>query len=351
MRQWTLSSWLTRAFWLALVGLLMEATVGHVSALAQSPGPAVPVQTLEESTTQGPVRLTLTPDRQTMTLADRLSLRLIVEAPLETQIQLPEVTAQLGPFRLFDHRILAPQLITPQRRRWQQDYTLEAEMTGTLLLPALTVLFRPEGAAPDTEAQALRTEPYPITVTAIAPPDADVTAPKDIAPPVTLPRHSWPLWVWYSMAVCAGIGLLGALWWCYWRRRRVPAAPPRQPAHLVALDALRRLQRDDLIGQQRVEEFYVRLSAIVRHYIEWRFGLRAPEQTTEEFLAVVLTTDELIVAHRDLLSTFLEHCDLVKFARHQPTAHDMQQALTSAHTFIDRTGDMQVVVAASEAEL
>jgi hypothetical protein len=150
------------------------------------------------------------------------------------------------------------------------------------------------------------------------------------------------------MALC-GIGLLGALWWYYWRRRRMPAAPPRQPAHLVALEALRRLQRDDLIRQQRVEEFYVRLSAIVRHYIEWRFGLRAAEQTTEEFLAVVLTTDELIAAHRSLLSTFLEHCDLVKFARHQPTAHDMQQALASAHTFIDQTGDMQVVVAESGA--
>jgi ribose 1,5-bisphosphokinase PhnN len=31
----------------------------------------------------------------------------------------------------------------------------------------LTVLLRPEGAGPDTVVQALRTEPYAITVTAI----------------------------------------------------------------------------------------------------------------------------------------------------------------------------------------
>jgi hypothetical protein len=195
-------------------------------------------------------------------------------------------------------------------------------------------------------AQTLRTEPYAITVTAITPPDADVTAPQDIAPPVTLLRHSWPPWLWYAMAAGAALGLLGAIWWYYWRRRRRPAAPPGQPAHVEALEALRRLQHDDLIGRQRIEEFYVRLSAIVRQYIEWRFGLHAPEQTTEEFLAVVLTADALIAAHRNLLSTFLEHCDLVKFARHQPGVHDMQQALTSAHRFIEQTGDMQVVVTA-----
>jgi hypothetical protein len=283
-----------------------------------------------------------------MSLADRLHLRLSIEAPLQTQVQLPEVTAELGPFRVYDHRTLAPQLITPQRRRWQQDYTLEAETVGTLTLPALSVSFQPEGAAPDSPAQALHTAPALITVTAVAPPDADVTAPRDIAPPVALPRHGWPPWARLAGAAATGLAILSAVWW-YWRRLRVPPAPPRQPAHLVAREALRRLQRDDLIGQQRIEEFYVRLSAIVRHYIEWRFGLRAAEQTTEEFLAAVLTTDQLIAGHRGLLSAFLEHCDLVKFARHQPTTHDMQQALASAQTFVEQTGDMQVVVTAPGA--
>ena len=34
----------------------------------------------------------------------------------------------------------------------------------------------------------------------------------------------------------------------------------------------------------RIKEFYERISNILRHYIEHRFDLHAPERTTEEFL-------------------------------------------------------------------
>jgi hypothetical protein len=283
-----------------------------------------------------------------MGLADRLHLSLTVEAPVQITVQFPALGTQLGPFHVHDHYTPAPQLLTPQRRRWQQNYTLEAETAGTLTIPALTVRCQPEGA--DNAAQELHSAPYPVTVTAVAPPDADVQAPKDIAPPVSLERPGWLYWKWLLM-VGGALVLLGAGWWWFRGRRRAPLLPPPQPAHVVALEALQRLQRDDLIGQQRVEAFYVRLSAIVRHYIEWRFGLHAAEQTSEEFLAMALTATDLLAAHRELLSTFLEHCDLVKFARHQPTVAAMQQAFDSARTFITRTGDMQAMVSAAEANV
>jgi hypothetical protein len=187
-------------------------------------------------------------------------------------------------------------------------------------------------------------------VTTVLPDDADVTAPKDIAPPVVLSRHGMPPWIWIVTASLVGLGLFGGLWWWYWQRRpRAAALPPPQPAHVIALEALRRLQREELIRRQRIEEFYVRLSDILRRYVEWRFGLRAPEQTTEEFLAVILSTGGLIATHRDLLRTFLEHCDLVKFARHQPSPDDMQEALESARVFVEQTADEQAVVTVSSS--
>jgi hypothetical protein len=121
------------------------------------------------------------------------------------------------------------------------------------------------------------------------------------------------------------------------------AAP--QPAHVLALAALQQLQREDLIAQQRIETFYVRLSGILRQYVEWRFGLHAPEQTTEEFLEAVLSRGELLATHRYLLKAFLEHCDLVKFARHQPTPDVMHRVLTSVTNFIEQTVDHTVLVA------
>ena len=88
----------------------------------------------------------------------------------------------------------------------------------------------------------------------------------------------------------------------------------------------------------------MRLSTILRRYVELRFGLRAPEQTTEEFLVSALATGGLIAAHRDLLEAFLQHCDLVKFARHHPTPSAMEEAFESAKTFVEHTADMHILV-------
>jgi hypothetical protein len=141
------------------------------------------------------------------------------------------------------------------------------------------------------------------------------------------------------------MGLLAGGWWWYRRRQRAADVPlVQRPAHALALAALEHLQRQELIGQERIEEFYVRVSTILRRYIELRFGLRAPEQTTEEFLISALATGGLIADHRDPLEAFLQHCDLVKFARHCPTPSAMEETFERAKTFVEHTADMDVLV-------
>jgi hypothetical protein len=292
----------------------------------------------------GSVELTLQADRQTMGLTDRLHVTLALEAPVEITVTLPELTDRLGPFLVLHQTPSSSQPTAPQRQRWQRDYTLAAENVGDQLLPALTVSFQDANATQDAARQSLHTEPLTITVTTVLPDDADVTAPKDVAPPVALRRHGVAAWVWIVLAIVLGLAGLVAVWYRTRRTRRVAPAPP-QPAHVLALEALQRLQRQDLIAQQRIEAYYVRLSTILRRYVEWRFHLRAPEQTTEEFLAAVLATGGLIATHRELLGTFLQHCDLVKFAQHRPSSEDMHQAWNSARDFVQQTADPQVVVA------
>ena len=95
-----------------------------------------------------------------------------------------------------------------------------------------------------------------------------------------------------------------------------------------------------------MEEFYTRLSDIVRHYLEGRFYLRAPERTTEEFLYEVSQDNALAQEHKDLLGAFLQESDLVKFARHHPEQSDMQRALEAAEKFVrDTQPQAQEVVA------
>ncbi|MGQ4808995.1 hypothetical protein NKDENANG_02390 [Candidatus Entotheonellaceae bacterium PAL068K] len=346
MREWLAQSVNRLGAWcLMLVTLPGVAATTVAAPVPDRPYPSH-MQPLVQHKTLEAVHVTLTADRQTMGIADRLRLRLSIEAPVDTRMTLPEVTDRLGPFTVLQHRSTGP-APPPQTQQWQQDYTLEAERTGELTIPGLTVAWQTSETVHDAAPLQINTDPMTITVTSVLPDDADVTAPRDITPPVALVRRGLPPWVRLSIAVLAGLGLLGAgIWW--WHRRRsarTVAPPPPRPAHLLALEALRRLQRQDLIAQQRIEAFYVRVSDILRRYVEWRFGLRAPEQTTEEFLIAVLATGGLIATHRDLLDAFLAHCDLVKFARHQPTAEDMQQALERAEAFVKQTADNQVLVA------
>ena len=92
-----------------------------------------------------------------------------------------------------------------------------------------------------------------------------------------------------------------------------------------------------LLEKGEAKLFYLRLSNVLRHYIEDRFGLRAPEQTTEEFLVELRQGQPFGSAHKELLQSFLEHCDLVKFAELQPTRGEAETTVALCRRFIDET--------------
>jgi hypothetical protein len=158
--------------------------------------------------------------------------------------------------------------------------------------------------------------------------------PRDLRPPV-----AWPARLpWKLAAAAAAILVLaaGAILWLIYRKKRPPALPvvAKVPAHEAAQRALRALKSRRWIEEGVVEPFYVELSAIVRTYLEDRFGLRAPERTTEEFLREASASAALREDHRKLTTDFLEQADLVKFARHRPGAPEMNAAWDAA----DRLG-------------
>ena len=141
------------------------------------------------------------------------------------------------------------------------------------------------------------------------------------------------------------IGLIGLLaltvgllmrWWLA-RRVRPESRAPEPPAHEKALRALADLEQRTDFTQADPEAFFVELSAIVRRYLEDRFELRAPEQTTEEFIRSAAGSRQLQLEHQQLVAGFLEESDLVKFARHRPGAERMRQALAAAYRLVRET--------------
>ena len=91
----------------------------------------------------------------------------------------------------------------------------------------------------------------------------------------------------------------------------------------------------DLVGQNRVKEFYVELTMVVRRYIERQHAVRAPEQTTEEFLAAAGRDRRFDAETVDRLKAFLEAADLVKFAAYRPPAGTTDTATSTAREYIE----------------
>ena len=152
----------------------------------------------------------------------------------------------------------------------------------------------------------------------------------------------WPAppsrWIWIALILLAALAAaFFALRKFLSTPRTILHLPPPIPPHRIALDAIEALRQKGWIEALKIEPFYVALSGIVRRYLEGRFGLRAPERTTEEFIRDALMSRKLSDPHRDLVAGFLEQSDLVKFARHAPGQADMRNALDSAVRLVRET--------------
>jgi hypothetical protein len=142
-----------------------------------------------------------------------------------------------------------------------------------------------------------------------APPAPEI---RDIAPPVDV--FPYPIWV-VVLAVLAALVVLGLVVWLIVRavrRRPAPLPPSPRSVALRELEALR-----PTVETSEPYDFSIAVSDVLRRYIGAAFGLKAPQQTSPEFLAAVAASKRFAQGERELLETFLERCDLIKFAPDQ----------------------------------
>ena len=270
-------------------------------------------------------------DRKEITIGDPIRYTVEVSAGTDTEVLIPVLSGAIGAFTISDFGE-APARKENGRTVVGRWYTLTTFDTGDHLIPAPTVQYR-------TPGEDLREAAGNEVLVGVASvlgrektPPADV---RDVKPPEQLPFDWRPYGI--AAAVLAAVGLLGAALYLLLNRPKRQRVVPARPPHELALAALNRLRSRGLVEQGQFEVYYVELSAIIRHYLENRFHLRAPEMTTEEFLGTVARDTRLVPAHRRLLGEFLSQADLVKFARHLPTLRDAETAYDAARRFVDDT--------------
>jgi hypothetical protein len=164
---------------------------------------------------------------------------------------------------------------------------------------------------------------------------------RDIKPPLHIPE----VWFWVMTILVALAAAALAYWlWRIWNKQRAltPSAriiPPHERALRMLADAL------PLINDANV--FCTRVSRIQRVYLEERFRFHAPERTTEEFLHELQETTLLSPDQKGALADFLTRCDLVKFARLEPTQVELQDLYDAAVRLVVETEPRPVAPGAS----
>lgn len=168
--------------------------------------------------------------------------------------------------------------------------------------------------------------------TAFAQPAEDI---KDIRPPVAFPS-SWMMWMLMVLGILAAGIIVFLLRRVRFSKKEAPLPPP-VPAWEKALAQLVRLKEKQYPQQGRIKEFYVELSLIARQYIEGRFGLNAPDMTTEEFLESLRFSEALDASQKQTLRDFMMSSDMVKFAKCHVDPDEMNHGFTLIEDFVRQT--------------
>ncbi|MHC4911584.1 MAG: hypothetical protein ACYTE5_01095 [Planctomycetota bacterium] len=284
---------------------------------------------------RGPLTVHVRLDRGKMTIAETVQLELEAAIEPDYEVQMPKVDKLLQSFGIVDWDNLGDKLDPNNNVVSTYRYRLEPFLSGTYAMPAFTFEFNDSN---DIEGKKyeLATEPIDVEVTSLLGEQRGELVIADIEDVVKMKQEASYRWIWAVIAV--GVIAAGMASLYYLRSRRLEKLVRIfKPAHEIAYERLRALVKDDLINTGKLKEFYERITDILRHYIEHRFELRAPERTTEEFLVELQRTDVLSASDKESVGEFLKHCDLVKFAKYNPTSEQIQRTFDLVKDFIEKT--------------
>ncbi len=300
-----------------------------MSACRKTETPAPAPASLVETMSFGPVVLTMTADPPLVRLDRDVFLKVRVESPPGVEVRLPPINDRLIGFTFqgsFDREPVEQPSGVIRERSFRLTPTIAEEYRISPM--AVTVV---DGRRQPADESWFATSPVTFKTALLTAQNADSDMRGIIGPVRVLP--SFKIVAGGILAVLAAIAACAGLWLLLHRIRRAVRLRRMSPKER-ALHELEELIAKDLIAGRRVKDFYAELTMIVRRYIERAHKIRAPEQTTEEFLAAAAAYRGF---RRDVvrkLRDFLQSADLVKFAAFRPDPETIARALDTARDYI-----------------
>lgn len=257
----------------------------------------------------------------------------VVEAPAGASVALDDPSKQFGGLVPFGDPVVTTEKLSDGRKRVVHRYTLEAPEAkpGKFAVGPLTVRVGDSEvvtvAGPEIAVRELTAEE-----------EAQAQRFVPALDPLNVRKRFWEYWqFWAGVAALAALLTAIVALYLWLKRNRPPVVERVAPPWETALARLGALEARKLHESGQFGAFYVELSAILRHYLEDRFALHAPERTTPEFLAEAAGSGVLSDAQQRMLAMFLRYSDRVKFARHEPTREEAERNFADVRRFVEDT--------------
>jgi hypothetical protein len=309
------------------VFVLVLILLSACSKPSNTPPVTIDKPRIEESS-RGPVSVKFTFAPSVVRLDRDVLLTLRITAPTNLTVKLPSLETRAKGFTVSGSYDGHP-VITGGKSYFDRNVRLTPRISTEYRIAPMAVTWKQPGTGLE---QWFPTKPV---VLASEPLVKDAPG-KDIAAALG------PVWIYpglkgftgYTLAIL-GLAALGYGAWRLFRKIRRAVLLRRMSPRERALFELAELMARDLIGHDRVKEFYFELTMIVRLYIERAHSVRAPEQTTEEFLATVSQDPRFSREVVKRLRDFMQAADLVKYAGLRPESTSVDTAVTTARTYIE----------------
>ncbi|KPJ49420.1 MAG: hypothetical protein AMJ41_03050 [candidate division Zixibacteria bacterium DG_27] len=278
------------------------------------------------------IRVNSMVDKSTITIGDRVlyTLEIIHESSIEL---LPlNLGANLGAFEVKDYKTYPEKKSKRGQIVNKSEYVITTFTTGEYVIPPLEIGY----LTADSVEHSIKSEPLTIMVESVVATAEDTTDIRGLKPQASVPAGYLP----YIIIAAVLLLLGGGIW--YWRYRKLHPKPkeeeaePPIPPWEEALLALSELESSDLLATGQVKFYYLRLSEIVKRYLERRFPIAAVDMTTYEIkqnMRKARFESWLYERSRD----FLESADLVKFAKYIPSSEEIENDFASARYIVEET--------------
>ena len=259
------------------------------------------------------VAVSLTADKEELTVGEVVSLMLNVTYPEGYQVILPRLPREWGDFEVRDQSPSSTSSGGDGSETISQTIEVTLFAPGTYETPKLAVTVRmPDGV--------VREQPAPgVSVTVVPVLGEEDTELRDIKPQADLEVP--PVWPWAAGGLLAVLAIAAAVYVFLKRRGRLEAGlalvvDSRSP-YERARDELDRIERLKLLDDGRFKEHYTLVSDCVRLYVQELFEVPALDHTTDEVRSGLRAMSVGPEVSSETVR-LLRDADLVKFARLRP---------------------------------